>query len=100
MTADSWKALQDLGVREGTRLEMETFYYADSESSAGTWADELRAGGSRAEVRTDRKRVGLRHRTVWVTIGTTVVPDASLARLLTLVEDFVNRSGHHDVEFD
>ena len=99
MTNDTWAALQDEGVDEGSSLSLDFFFVDGDEQSAR--ALQLALSDEVAQLDVTTTKVGIfKKRQVWSVNGTTKPFAVSLPVLRDWVVRMVRLGAEHGLEFD
>ncbi|HEY5554369.1 MAG TPA: ribonuclease E inhibitor RraB [Demequina sp.] len=100
-TAETWSVLLDHGLREGSPLDVETFFFADDEAAAVSLAEALIAEGTTASTESFLARAGLfGKKTVWSVQADSALPAASLEALSDLTEAMVRHAVRAGAVYD
>lgn len=100
-TAETWSVMLHQGLKEGSALDVDTFFYAEDEATAASLAEALTAEGMTASTESFQAKTGLfRKTTVWSVQVVTSVPGASLATLADLTEAMVLRAARTGAVYD
>ncbi|WP_158274489.1 ribonuclease E inhibitor RraB [Cellulomonas sp. WB94] len=100
-TAETWSVLLDHGLREGSPLDVETFFFADDEAAAVSLVEALAAEGTTATTESFQAKAGLfRKKTVWAVQADSALPVASLAVLADLTEAMVRQAARAGAVYD
>lgn len=100
MNRQTWQALRDEGVSQGQALDVDAFFFADSQASADAVAGDLTAEGW-TKVSVDSSKVGLlRRKLVWSVSASRSLPAAGPAAFDDMVDRLEAIASRHDAEFD
>jgi Regulator of ribonuclease activity B len=99
MNRTTWAALQEHGVRDGTELLLDFFYFAPGQAEADALASSVRAETD-YQVEVGSTKSGLLGKRSWHVNGTTGPTPASLAELDEWVTRMVQLGNRHGCEFD
>jgi hypothetical protein len=96
---ETWAALQDAGAAVGQTLEVDAFFFAGDEPSAGALAGDLTSSGWRVDVQSSKRGV-IKKRTLWAVQGTKPVSATDVGVFDQMVDDLDGLAQRHGAEFD